>query len=402
MKNDKMKLNSEKILNIKKIFRKKNENDKNKEDFSEVISIPSFQRNFIWKEKQQQFLLETIFLGMQIPPLVFKKTQDEDKKDSYEVVDGQQRLTTIIRFMDNEFNIKWSSYTKNFYSIENNKKHSKEINEIIKDTEGKYFEELLPKYKNPFNNYRLYYWEIEDNFEEIDYFKRINDNSIKLNPQEIREAVFSSSNFIEITDYILNILEDEKNSNDKTFFVKNKILSSTAIGRKSDNELILIIFGYEFKKKIDDNVSSLDSYMEGIITISEIELKKFLKNLTTPLEDVKKIYKGLNKEGNSKEWYSGKYYFLLIFILININLNKNFFPDLNKLFDDFIELYFNDEKVLKHDLLIENLKKFYIEIKNDSIKTKKFIPIHTKSTKAKETSLKYLLDKLIFYSKENK
>ena len=67
---------------------------------------PDFQRNFVWDYKRQSRLIESILLGIPVPAFYLAKSE----KGSYNVVDGLQRLTTINRFLNNEFNLKYLEY----------------------------------------------------------------------------------------------------------------------------------------------------------------------------------------------------------------------------------------------------------------------------------------------------
>lgn len=57
---------------------------------------PEFQRIFRWSIEQQSRLIESIFLGIPIPPIFVAQRQD----GVWDVVDGVQRLSTIFRFVD--------------------------------------------------------------------------------------------------------------------------------------------------------------------------------------------------------------------------------------------------------------------------------------------------------------
>lgn len=56
---------------------------------------PEFQRMYRWEEDQKSRLIESIFLGIPIPPIFVFQTE----KGHWEVVDGLQRLSTIFEFM---------------------------------------------------------------------------------------------------------------------------------------------------------------------------------------------------------------------------------------------------------------------------------------------------------------
>ena len=61
-----------------------------------VTIQPKFQREFVWKVKQQKNLIKSLSTGIPIPYFYFAKLG----KNSLEVIDGQQRLTTIFGYID--------------------------------------------------------------------------------------------------------------------------------------------------------------------------------------------------------------------------------------------------------------------------------------------------------------
>lgn len=60
---------------------------------------PTYQRDFVWKEPKSSRLIETILLQLPIQEMWLH----EQERNHYEVIDGQQRLTTIVAFEKGEF-----------------------------------------------------------------------------------------------------------------------------------------------------------------------------------------------------------------------------------------------------------------------------------------------------------
>src|ERR1700722_12593795 len=92
---------------------------------------PTFQREYVWGQKPElpSRLIESILLEIPIPPLYF----GQQAGGRLEVIDGQQRLTTLIRFVSNEFALRRltrmpSLNGKEFRDL------SREYQEKIKDT----------------------------------------------------------------------------------------------------------------------------------------------------------------------------------------------------------------------------------------------------------------------------
>ena len=76
-------------------------------DQKELVYAPYYQRNFVWKEGHQQEFIRTILLGYPCPEIFMAEGERdlETHKKYMHVIDGQQRLTTIKRFLDNELQV---------------------------------------------------------------------------------------------------------------------------------------------------------------------------------------------------------------------------------------------------------------------------------------------------------
>src|SRR5262245_43079886 len=61
----------------------------------QISVAPAYQRQFRWDDKRCSELIESLLLGIPIPNL-FMATNDEDL--TWEVVDGVQRLSTMVKF----------------------------------------------------------------------------------------------------------------------------------------------------------------------------------------------------------------------------------------------------------------------------------------------------------------
>ncbi|MEO8150777.1 MAG: DUF262 domain-containing protein [Bacteroidia bacterium] len=66
---------------------------------SGAILIPGFQRNYVWDIKRASKLIESIILGLPVPQIFLY----EEKRNSFLVIDGQQRLMTLFYFIKQRF-----------------------------------------------------------------------------------------------------------------------------------------------------------------------------------------------------------------------------------------------------------------------------------------------------------
>ena len=130
---------------------------------------PIFQRYYVWTEKQASALVESLFLRLPIPVIYLA----EEKTGEHSVIDGQQRLTALFKFMDGEYPISGL--------------------EVLKDLNGKHFSDLNRQQQAYLEGFLLSVVRIDkDSHPEIKFevFERLNTGSVKLNDQEVRNAVF--------------------------------------------------------------------------------------------------------------------------------------------------------------------------------------------------------------------
>ena len=66
----------------------------------------TYQREEVWSEKEKQYLIDSIVRKLPIPQIFIRVKSDVE----LEIVDGQQRLTSIWEFLDNKFPLSSSYY----------------------------------------------------------------------------------------------------------------------------------------------------------------------------------------------------------------------------------------------------------------------------------------------------
>lgn len=74
------------------------------EDDTNELFVPDYQRDFVWSEKRQSRLIESLILGFPIPYIFTADvlSEDPDLDGRIEIVDGSQRVRTIHAFIHNE------------------------------------------------------------------------------------------------------------------------------------------------------------------------------------------------------------------------------------------------------------------------------------------------------------
>ncbi|RDY25769.1 DUF262 domain-containing protein [Romboutsia weinsteinii] len=135
---------------------------------------PSYQRRNRWDKRKKSLLIESLLMNIPIPPVfLFEKDYN-----SYEVMDGLQRLSTINEFLNNELRLSSLEYW-----TELNGKTFKDLPDIIKRG-------LLRRTVSAIVLLAESSREIDESDIRMVLFKRLNTGGIQLNQQELRNALY--------------------------------------------------------------------------------------------------------------------------------------------------------------------------------------------------------------------
>lgn len=150
----------------------------------EDITIPNFQREFVWTIRQASLLIESFLLGLPVPP-VFFYIDDENKNL---VIDGQQRIMTVIFYFDGFFGTESIQGKRNVFRLQGlNEKspyYRKQFSELSDSDQRKLRGTVL----RAINIRQLS--PINENTSVYHIFERLNTGGTPLRPQEIRNVVF--------------------------------------------------------------------------------------------------------------------------------------------------------------------------------------------------------------------
>ncbi|MGQ0484316.1 MAG: DUF262 domain-containing protein [Hyphomicrobiales bacterium] len=133
---------------------------------SQLVLNPAFQRRNVWSDKAKSYLMDTILRGKPIPKFFIRQTINVTTKTSVrEVVDGQQRLRTIL------------SYIKDGFAV--SRSQNKEFG-------GKRFSQLPPDAQAQLLSYEVSVDQLINlpDKEVLDIFGRLNSYAVILNEQE--------------------------------------------------------------------------------------------------------------------------------------------------------------------------------------------------------------------------
>ena len=241
----------------------------------EEFYIPlEYQRKFVWTEKYKCFFIESILMGLSIPLMFFADTED----GRIEIVDGAQRMQTLVEFADNQLTL------KNM--------------QILTDSNGFKFKDLQIAVQRRFNNSSIRTIFLEEGTSvktRQEIFKRKNTGGLKAKPSETRRGAFEGK----FKDFLEECVKDE---------LFNKVAPRTkqTEDRYEGFELVSRFFAYSDNynsnfKGYDGRVALyIDKYVENQNKLCECNLQ-IIKNSKNKFEKMLKYAeKILGKKGFRK------------------------------------------------------------------------------------------------------
>jgi hypothetical protein len=92
-----------------------------KEDY---VTRPPYQRKVVWSKAKKQSLMDSLFRRYYIPKLVVREVRLSDDRTVNEIIDGQQRITTVQEFFSNQYPL------------------PKSLEDVSENLPGKYYQDL--------------------------------------------------------------------------------------------------------------------------------------------------------------------------------------------------------------------------------------------------------------------
>jgi hypothetical protein len=136
---------------------------------SEHVFVPRFQRGYVWTDPQASRLVESLIIQCPIPVIYLSQEPDE----RLSVIDGNQRLRSIQRFLENQFELRGLT--------------------AYPELEGLHYFELDPRFQRHIANRTLRCIVImKDTHPQVkfDVFERLNTGAVKLSAQELRHGIY--------------------------------------------------------------------------------------------------------------------------------------------------------------------------------------------------------------------
>lgn len=308
---------------------------------------PNYQRKLVWKKQHKYAFIETILLNFPFPE-VYIASSDIDVENmiaSEVVVDGQQRLTTIVEYIKGEGDFK----------------NQDRITPFCK---------LLADEKKEFLNYKVSVKDLKEIGEKLikEIFQRINSTEYSLNTVEKNNAQFGDG---EIAIFCKQLVESNYNpTKGETdiiidtsareliidFFIQNEIFTENDKKRMYDFQYMMLL-----------TATILDGSYFGRSTRVDYYLEKYnsaFDNYTDILDSLSMAITVISKLGFSKKsyWYNKANLFTILIELSKINIQD---LDLEKLevellsLEDKVDIYFNAEDEDEMVGITEDERKYF-------------------------------------------
>lgn len=252
----------------------------------ELEISPKYQRNSVWNDKAKSYLIDTIIRGLPVPQIFIRQIIDiKTRKTTREIIDGQQRMRTILSFVNDEFKIS-RSHNSNYG--------------------GLLFSQLNDEIQEEFLTYELPVEIIKSKDDSIiyDMFARVNTNNMTLNRQELRNAKYWG----EFKIFIYSISADLRN-----IFIDFKMFSDKQLSRMADIEYMSSLTLGVIEGVVTDSPTKIDSiygkYDEFFEDRDIVEYR--LKRIFTTIEKI------IDNNFYTSKFFKRKAYFYTLFMALN-------------------------------------------------------------------------------------
>lgn len=202
-----------------------------------IILQPEFQRNLVWRQDQKNRFIESVLLDLPLPPIYLKKQQDGKQI----VIDGLQRLSTLISFMNNEFPLKGleslSVYNDSYFDAIDDKKDGSTAR---------------------IENKQIYFYVLPSTVSlsvVYDIFNRINTGGTQLTRQEIRNCIYQGKATLLL-----------KKISENSIF-RDSIDNGISSLRMKDREAILRCIAFVILDFENDYNGSMDDFLEKALVL---------------------------------------------------------------------------------------------------------------------------------------
>ena len=225
---------------------------------SRIEISPVYQRQFRWGSDRQSKLIESILLGIPVPPLFMATNHTPEERVQWEVVDGLQRLLTLVNFIGDDKSRNVAKLKEEPLCLEKLEK--------LKSFNHNTFQDLPEDIRTSFYDRPVKVIVLNDKSDlqvRFDLFERLNTGGVVLTDQEVRECVYRSP--------FMDLLADLANSPEFKTVVK---LPKASWKDGTPEEYALRFFAYlerykNFEHSVKDFLNDFTKYASKQNNIEE-------------------------------------------------------------------------------------------------------------------------------------
>lgn len=298
---------------------------------------PRFQRRNAWKKEQKSKFIESVILGIPVPPVIL--AERKDRPNSFIVIDGKQRLLSIRQFSAEENEEYDQLFLKNL--------------EILKELNGFNYKELCesPEFNQYLTNFDnqtiraviIRNWPSEDFLYTV--FHRLNTGSLPLSPQELRQALHPGGflDFVEVfsseskpIQRVLNITEPDS--------------------RMRDVELVIRFFSFRnFIKHYTGKLKGFLDETSRALNEKWLDQHETIRKQAEELEEAILFTQEVFGEKAFRKWVDGRFssrfnravYDIMVYYFSIPDVRRELRKDLTQVESAFIELCEEDQDFLQ-------------------------------------------------------
>ncbi len=279
-------------------------------DRREIIPDPEWQRGYIWKIKDEQLLIDSILKGIPIPK--FYLTQDFDyrkKANVHNVIDGQQRLRAIYRFLTNKFIITIDNKEYLFGDLD----------------EGKV--KIITSYE--LHGHTL----TEYNLADVTLlFERLNRTGLKLTNMEAWHGKYAKTNILKM---ITDISEEHKKYYQDIIYTEENVVRFLQL-----DDILDICHSISHNGIAGGTKKDLEDFLEKNKNISDSDAYQFINRFRKVISILKEI---LPKEELESTLFAKRTHFFSLFISILFASKEHYLlGHTNELKSDLVK-FINDQ-----------------------------------------------------------
>jgi len=228
---------------------------------------PEYQRRLVWDLEKKSRFIESLLMNIPVPPVFLYETD----LNRYEVMDGQQRLNTILEFYDNNLALKGLDT----WSVLNGRTYSKCPPRIQRGLDRRRISANVLLAENIRDTKHA-------DFIRRTVFERLNTGGQQLNHQELRNSLYSgplNELLLELAgnrlfDEIWGIPPYEDHYRKEEGYISAELADNKLFRRMKDCEIVLRFFAFRNVEAIKGSVRSiLDNFMKENREADDQQLK---------------------------------------------------------------------------------------------------------------------------------